>query len=236
MSAGGSDLRGRDPGPHRVGGLRLDLLVERLVQDSLAAQVACEAPHALVRPLLLHPLEIDVGLRVVRGRVRRRAVRDGLDERRPPASTRPGSAVACGLVDGEHVAAVDPHPGDAVAGRLVDEGFRPRLRKAASRSPTGCCCRGARAAPASPRRSSRPRGTPPRRWRRRRRRGRRAGCFAAQALARESGGVRDLGRDRDADRGDVVVGRVPPAGRVAAPPESTVAAGIPRRRPIADSR
>ena len=44
-------------------------------------------------------------------------------------------------------------------------------------------------------------------------------AFALQLLAPgEPGRVRDLRRDRHADRGDVVVGRIPPAGRMTAPP------------------
>ena len=47
----------------------------------------------------------------------------------------------------------------------------------------------------------------------------RHGVLSAQLLAPgEPGGVRHVRPDRHADRGDVVVGRVPPAGRVAAPP------------------
>ena len=56
--------------------------------------------------------------------------------------------------------------------------------------------------------------------------GDRAGVLAAQALAPgEPRRVRDVGRDRDADRRDVVLGRIPPAGRMAPPP------GQHRRRP-----
>jgi hypothetical protein len=47
----------------------------------------------------------------------------------------------------------------------------------------------------------------------------RHGLLALQLLApRDAGRLRDVRRGRDADRGEVPVGRVPPAGRMAAPP------------------
>ena len=164
-------LGGGDPGAHRVGRLGLDLLVERVVEDPLPAEVAREAADALVRALLLDPLEVDVRLRVVGGRVRRGAVGHRLDEasaprrrgrarplRAPPRRRRARRRRRRGL------------PGSR-SRRPCRRAPRPASApRAASRSPTGCCCRGGRAARASPRRSSRPRGTRPPRWRRRRRR------------------------------------------------------------------
>src|SRR5918993_1090936 len=187
-------LGGGDAGAHEVGRLGLDLLVERVVQDPLAAEVAGEAADALVRPLLLDPLQVDVGLRVVRRRVRRGAVADRFDEGRSAAAAGAGHRLAgerlrAGLV-GERrrdrplvvVAQKDercPHDGGEV-GALVE------------------CAFGGGAVTEERQR---------------------AGALAAQPLAPgKPRRVRHLRRDRDADRGDVVVGRVPPAGRVAAPP------------------
>ena len=159
------------------------------------------------------------GLRVVRGRVRRRAVGDGLDEGRPVAGARARDRLPRRLVDGEHVAAVDPQARDAVADRLVDERVGLRLRRE--------------------RRRDRPLVVVAEEDERRAHHGgevralvegalgggavaeerQRAGRLAAQPLPPgEPGRVRHLGRDRDADRGEVVVGGVPPAGRVPAPP------------------
>ena len=120
-------LRGRDPRAHDVGRLGLDLLVERVMEDPLPAQIAGETTDALVRTLLLDALEVDVGLRIVRRRVRRGTLGDRCDEARPLPGAGAGNGNAGGLVDREHVAAVDARPRDAVAGRLVDERVRPRL-------------------------------------------------------------------------------------------------------------
>src|SRR5687768_2068792 len=78
----GLRLGGGDAGAHEIGRLGLHLLLERVVEDALPAQVALVAAHALVRPLLLDALGIDVDGRVVGGRVRRAAVGARLDERR----------------------------------------------------------------------------------------------------------------------------------------------------------
>src|SRR5918994_2342168 len=212
-------LGGGDAGAHEVGGLGLDLLVERVVQDPLAAEVAGEAADALVRPLLLDPLQVDVGLRVVRRRVRRGAVADRFDEGRSAAAAGAGHRLAGGLEDGENVATVHPQPGDPVARRLVGERLRAGLvgerrrdrplvvvAQKDERCPhdggeVGAlveCAFGGGAVTEERQR---------------------AGALAAQPLAPgKPRRVRHLRRDRDADRGDVVVGRVPPAGRVAAPP------------------
>ena len=203
------------------------------VEDPGAPQVALEAADALARALLLDPLEVDVGLRVVGGRVRRGAVVDGLDERRAVAGARALDRLARRLVDGEHVEPVDAHARHPVADRLVGQALgRGSAPPAASRSPTGCCC------------SSRTSGAPVT-----------AARFApswnepsevapspkyaiAQAFSPRSflphaspAACGTCVADRDADRGDVVVGRVPPAGGVAAPPGQHGRGGHPAQEP-----
>ena len=150
------------------------------------AQVRLVAAEALALLLLLDPLEIDVGARVVGGRVRRGPIRDRLDERRPLARPRPRDRLARRLVDGEHVAAVDAHARGSRSRRPCPRASRrASARRPASRSPSRCCCRRGRAARASPRRSSRPRGTrPPRSRRRRSRRSRRRARRAASCPRR----------------------------------------------------
>ncbi len=61
---------------------RLGLLVR---EDALPAEVALVAAEALVAAFLLDALQVDVGLRIVRGRVGSGAVGERLDERRPLA-------------------------------------------------------------------------------------------------------------------------------------------------------
>src|SRR6202008_3423513 len=111
----------RDPLPHHLGGLRLDLGLELVTEDAETAQVALVAAEALVLLLLLDAVEIDVRTRVVRGRVRRGAVRHRLDERRSVAGTGARNRLARRLIYGEHVAAVHAHAGHAVTDRLVGE-------------------------------------------------------------------------------------------------------------------
>ena len=137
-----------------------------------------------------------------------------------PSPARPArDRLPRGLVDGEHVTAVDPRAGDAVAGRLVDQRLCLRLRRERCRD--------------------RPLVVVAEEDERRAHHGgevrafvegtlgggavaeerQRAGRLTAQPLAPgEPRCVRHLRRDRDADRGEVVVGGVPPAGRVPAPP------------------
>src|SRR5260370_15611441 len=78
----GLGLRSGDACAHRLGRLGLDLRLEVVGEDAELAQVTLVAPEALVLALLLDALEIDVRARVVRGRVRRSAIRDRLDEAR----------------------------------------------------------------------------------------------------------------------------------------------------------
>ncbi len=60
----------------------------------------------------------------------------------------------------------------------------------------------------------------------------RGGRRALELLAPgEAGGVRDVRRDRHADRGDPVLGRVPPAGRMPAPPVQDGARRKPAQEP-----
>src|SRR3954471_22079824 len=124
----GLRLGGGDSGTHELGRLVLDRGVELVSEDAEAAQVALVAADALVSLLFLDALEIDVGAGIVCRSVRRRAVGDSLDERRPAATPRTLDRLARRLEDREHVAAVDADPGHAVADSLVDERRRARLR------------------------------------------------------------------------------------------------------------
>src|SRR5215210_1879816 len=209
----------RDAGTHDVCRVALDLLLELVVEDAGAPQVALVAADALVRTRLLDALQIDVRARIVGGGVRRRAIGNGLDEGRPLPGATAGDGFARSLVDREHVAAVHAEAWNPVAGGLVDEGLGTRLvgerggdrpvvvvaeqddRRAHHGGEVGALVEGALGGGAVAEE------------------GERAGALAPQALApREPGRVRDLRRDRDADRCDVVVGRVPPPHRMAAPP------------------
>ena len=151
--------------------------------------------------------------------MRRRPVRHGLDERRPVACAGAGHSLGDRLVDGEHVVPVHPDGRDAVADGLVRQPCGGRL--------------------GAQRRRDRPLVVVAEEDERRlhhrgdvhalveRALGRRAvaeerqrdrlGSLQLQAPG-EPCGVRDLRRDRDADRRDVHVLRVPPAGRMPAPP------------------
>ena len=177
-------------------------------------------PDALVLARLLDALVVDVDRRIVGGRVRRGAVRHGLDERRPVAgpcarappraSPRRRRGRRCRRRGRSGSRSRSPCPRVSA---------RRSAATAASRSPTGCCCRRGRPAPSSRRRRSRPRGRRPPRSRRRRRAtsATRSSPLSAEPHAKPDG-VRDLRRDRDADRRDVELGGVPPPGRVPAPP------------------
>src|SRR6185437_1776003 len=77
-----------DSPPHRLERLVLDRLGGRVVEHAEPAEVSLVAADALVALLLLDPLEVDVHARIVGRRVRRGAVRDGLDERRPATGSR----------------------------------------------------------------------------------------------------------------------------------------------------
>ncbi len=228
----GLRLRGGDRELHRVERLRLDRRLEVVVEDPAPPQIALVAAEALVLLLLLDPLEVDVDARVVGGRVRRRPVADRLDQRRPAARAPALDRLARRLEHREHVAAVHAHARDPVAGRLGGDRLRPRLR--------------------AHRRRDRPLVVVAEEDERRAHHGREVRALVEGALARravaevgdrdrvlaaqllapgEPGGVRDVRADRDADRGDVVVGRVPPAGRVAAPPLQDRRGGDPAQEP-----
>ena len=194
----------------------------RVVEQSAAgAGSRSKRPQALVLALARDPLDVDVERA---GRRPWRAAPCGRSRPRRTSAPRPARARATAsarrLVHRQHVAAVDPHAGHPVAGGLVGQRLGAGLAlRAASRSPSRCCCTRAPPARASPRRSSRPRGTRPRSSRRRRRRPARSARSPRSAAAPgEARGVRDVRRDRHADRGHAVALRVPPAGRVAAPP------------------
>src|SRR6185295_9469874 len=75
-----------DSGAHSLDRLVLDLLGGCVVEHAEPPEIGVVAADALVALLLLDAVEVDVGARVVGGRVRRGAVRDGLDERRPASS------------------------------------------------------------------------------------------------------------------------------------------------------
>src|SRR5437773_682387 len=101
----------RDSAAHqllRLGSHRLGLL---RVEHAQPFEVRLVAADALALALLLDPLQVDVGARVVRRRVRARPVRDRLDEGRPLARARPQHRLARRLVHGEYVRSVHPHPG-----------------------------------------------------------------------------------------------------------------------------
>src|SRR5439155_10105099 len=87
-----------------------------------------EATDALALACLLDPLHVDVGAGIVGGRMRGDAIRDSLDQRRPLAVARTTTRLARRFVAGEHVRAVDTYAGHPVAGRLVRERLRARLR------------------------------------------------------------------------------------------------------------
>ena len=221
-----------DPGAEDVRRLGAHLLRRRCVEHAEPLEVALVPPDALVLPLLLDPLGVDVRARVVGGRVRRGSVRDRLDHRRAAAGARTGDRLARRLVDGEHVAAVDADAGDPVADGLVDERLGARLRGQRRRDRPLVVV-----AEEDERRAGdggEVRALVERALRRRavaevRDRDRR---LAAQLLPpREPGRVRHVRRDRDADRRDVVVGRVPPARRMPAPPLEDHARRHPAQEP-----
>ena len=137
----------------------------------------------------------------------------------PPPPARALDRLARRLVDREHVAAVDAHARHPVADGLVGERLGARLRlerrrdrplvvvaeedqrRLHHRREVGALVEGALARRAVAEVRDRD------------------GRVALQLLApREAGRVRDVRRDRHADRRDAVLRRVPPAGRMAAPP------------------
>ena len=120
----------------------------RVVEQAEPPQVALEHGDAVALLLRRDAVRVDVEARVVRRRVRRRAIGDRLDERRAAARAGARDRLAHRLVDGEHVVAVD-RARRASRSRPPCRRAAPRrsARRAASRSPTGCCCRAARAAP-----------------------------------------------------------------------------------------
>ena len=127
-SGAGSASAAAMPARISLGGLGLDRRVELVAEHAEPAQVALVAAEALVLLLLLDALEVDVRARIVGRRMRRGAVRDRLDERRPAAGARALDRLPRRLVDREHVAAVDAHAGHPVADRLVGERLGARLR------------------------------------------------------------------------------------------------------------
>src|SRR6478752_8560726 len=208
-----------DPLPHRFERVVLDLLGGGVVEHAEPAKIRVVAADALVALLLLDAVEVDVRAWIVGSRVRRGAVRDGLDERRPASFARALGRFASRLEDREHVAAVDAHAGHPVPDGLVGErlGVRLRLERRRDRplvvvaeedqrrlhhsSEVGALVEGAlaRGAVAEV--------------------GDRDGRVALQLLAPgQARCVRDVSRDRHADRGYAILRRVPPAGRVPPPP------------------
>ena len=151
--------------------------------------------------------------------MRRRAVGDRLDEARPLARPRPLDGLTGRRVDREHVCAIHAHAGNAVADRLVGEGLGGRLRRERRRDRPLVVV--AEEDEGRPHHGGEVRALVERAFR-----GGavaevddRARTLTAQLLApREPGGMRHVGADRDADRGDAPVQRVPPACWMAAPP------------------
>ena len=130
--------------------------VRKRVSGSRAAPLGGDALVAIAR-------------RIVRRRVRRDAIGERLDQRRPFAAARAIDGVAHAAVDGEHVVAVAAHAAKAVGDRLGGHRRRRRLHASpASRSPTGCSGRRTPPARDRRRRSWPRRGSPLRWWRRRR--------------------------------------------------------------------
>src|SRR4051795_3267413 len=231
-------IRGRlclglgDAGAHRVERLVLDLLGGCVVEHTEAAEIGVVATDALVALLLLDAVEVDVGARVVGRGMRRGTVGDGLDARRPATGGRPPGRLASRLVHREHVAAVDAHARHPVADGLVGKSLGARLRlerrrdrplvvvaeenqrRLHDRREVGALVEGALA-----RRAVAEVGD-------------RDGRVALQLLAPgDAGGVRDVGRDRHADRGDAVVRRIPPPGGMTPPPVENGARRHPAQQP-----
>src|SRR3954451_22818937 len=123
----GLRLGGGDARTHELGRLVLDRRVEFVTEDAEPAQVALVAADTLVSLLLFDALDVDVRARVVRGRVRCRAVADRFDERRAAAAARAFDCLARRLEDCEDVAAVDADPRHSVTDSLVDERLRVSL-------------------------------------------------------------------------------------------------------------
>src|SRR3954470_14791308 len=92
-----------DAGAQRVLRLLLDRAGEVVAEQPQPPQVALVPTEALVLLLLLDALEIEVRARVVGGRVRRSAIRNGFDECRPAAAARALDRFARRLEDREHV-------------------------------------------------------------------------------------------------------------------------------------
>src|SRR5215218_213452 len=228
-----------DPPPHQLLRLAANLFGELVGEDAEAAQVALVPADTLVALLLLDALEVDVRGRVVSSRVGRGAVADGLDERRPFARPRALNRLARRLVDGEHVEPVDASSRHPVAQRLVRERLRRGLRRERRRDRPAVVvaeenqrrAHHAGEVGALVERALRGRAVAEEHER--------AGTLATQLLPpRQPGGMRDMSPDRNADRGDVVIERVPPAGRVTPPPGEHRRGGHPaeepdRRLPIA---
>src|SRR5205823_5768143 len=126
---GGFRLRLRDRSPHHLERVLLDLVRQRVAEDPRAPEVALVATHALALLLLLDAGEVDVGARIVGGRVRRRAVGDRLDEGRAAAAAGTRHGLPRRVEDREDVAAVDAEARHPVTDRLVHERLGPGLRR-----------------------------------------------------------------------------------------------------------
>src|SRR5579884_4135510 len=222
----------RDPLPHRLEGVVLDLLGGRVVEHAELAEIAVVAADALVALLLLDALEVDIGPRVVGRRVRSSPVRDRFDEGRSAAGAGSLDGLPRRLVHREHVAAVDAHAGHPVPDGLVGERLRARLRLDRGRDrPLVVVAEedqrrlhDSREIRALVERTFARRAVAEVRDR--------DGGIALQLLATgKPGSVGDLRPDRHADRGDPVLRRVPPAGRMAPPPVQHGARRHPSEQP-----
>ena len=212
-------LRRRDPRAQRLDRLRARRLARARRSARRHAAGSLVAPEAFARLLLLDPLEIDVARgssAVACGAARY----DTASMKVGPSPSAPGataSRVASNTA--KHIAAVDPDARNPVADRLVRQRLRRRLSRERRRDrPLVVVAEEDQRRAHDTRRSWRPRGTSPRKSRRRRSRRSRTPTRRAASSPREPGGVWHVGSDRNADRRDVVVEWIPPAGRMTAPP------------------
>src|SRR5215218_2614226 len=215
----GQRFGGGDTRAHRFESLRAGCFGELVVDHADPAEVALVTAEALVFPLALDAVGVDVRARVVGRCVWGATVGDRLDEGRTLSGTGAHEGFSGRFVHGEHVTAVHPYPGYPVADGLVRQRLGPGLSRERSgnrpvvvvaeqhdrglhdRGEVGPFVKGALRGGAVAEE------------------GERASVLAAQALApREADGVRHMGRNRDSDRSKPVFTRIPPAGGMTAPP------------------
>src|SRR5579884_2199476 len=215
----GLGLRLGDRRPHRLLGRRAHARRALLVEEAETAQEGLVAPDALPPARLLHPLGVDVRARVVRRRVGSGAVVHCLEERGTAARPRALDRLPRRLVDGEDVEAVDANAGHPVPDRLVGERRGARLRSERRRDREAVVVADEHERRLHDGGEVRPLLERPL--------GRRAvaedhhrdaGLPLQLLPPGEAGRVRHVRPHRHADRRDVPLERVPPAGRMSAPP------------------